>query len=651
MARGTNWQLSLTDRMSGPARAMTAAVTKLAGGMDRMAAASDRAAARAAAAAKRISDAVDSLASAKRGPQRASRAMDLLGRSVREIQRNTVAQGAASGGTFEHMAAGLSSVAAGAVAAAGAISILGRATAAGVTATVSMITEQESSMVTLETMLGSRRAAREEYRRAVQLAQATPFATGDVLSMRQRLVTSGFRDNRERDVMTAFLSDVAAANGGNMESANRALLGISQMRAMGTMGMEDFGQVREAAGLNQRNVFLSIARARGLHGTDDAMVRQVTRLVSQRQVTADQSLRAILEAFSQQTGGNTLGTLTERQSRTIGGRLSTARDSLSSLMSEEVLTEIPGVQRFSEALDNFNQTMSETSPLAQRLRESLSTLIDRGFTALFGSLSGADGRDRFQAFLRTAVNGINVLSAGVERAGAIVNGFFAGFGERIGPLSQMLGRLNEKNDPREIERLGESWRSFGEQIGVVTSIVSFAGNVLYSWEAVLRDWELIPVRLASSAFSTLYETIAGLVNGNLSLYDAGVNLVNGFGQGIRDAFGAVYETVSSSFQSVIDTASAVLRINSPSLVFRDLGMSTGEGFALGIEGSTGDAQSAMNDLVAPPGAVPGRTGASGGGNTFSVQIIVQGADSPEETSRKTLDAFVGFFEGLAPENA
>lgn len=591
------------------------------------------------------------------GPaNRASKAMDMLSRSIRDVQRNSgVSAGSTArsgGGVFAAMSAGLGGVAAGAAIATGAVSALARAASTGVSATLSLVTSQESSMTTLETMLGSRAEALSEYTRALDIADASPFATQDVVAMRTRLITSGFRDPREREVMSAALSDIASNNG--MESMNRALLGFSQMRAMGSMGMEDFGQIREAAGLNQRNVFLSLARSRGLQGTDDALVRQVTRLVSQRRISADEGIRASLQALQQQMGGGPLGTMTERQGQTIGGRLTTAQDALTSLMSRDMLNEIPGVQRFSDALSNFNRVMSHSNPLAGKLRDSLTSLIDRSFTALFGDLAGSQGLGMMESAMLTVVSGIERVGRGIEYATPMVKAFFKGFGEGAAPtlrlLSSLSGGLAQGTPTTD---LLSRMQTFGDLLGRVVTVASTLGAVLGAVGRGMRDGLIGPLSQAFGQIPPLFDAVRGLISGDLGFSEFGMRVVQGFINGLWGAGNALIDAVSGVMTSVVTIASSVLGIASPSRVFMGLGEYSAEGFALGIEGGAGDAQSSMRELMAPPGIAGsmGAFGAGSGGATVINYITVTAGENAQETADTIASRLTEMFEGLSPELA
>lgn len=587
------------------------------------------------------------------GPaNRATRAMDNLSKSLRDVQRNSGASAGSTarsgGGVFGAMSTGLSWVAAAAAVATGAVSALASGASAGIRETVDLVRFQQDSMTVLETMLGSATAARTEFQRSLDIADASPLDTRDVLSMRQRLTTSGFTDNRERDVMSAALSDVASLRG--MDSANHALLGFSQMRAMGSMGMQDFGQIREATGINQRQTFLSIARSRGMQGTEDAQVRAVSQLISRRQITADEGIRASLEAMSQQFGGGPLGTITERLGSTITGRLSTVRSAITTLLMSVDLTRIPGVQAFSRALENVGRLLSRANPLAGKLRDALTNLIDRGFSALFEPLGGAGGQAMLESAMLTVVSGIERVGTGIEYATPLVKAFFKGFGEGAAPtlrlLSSLSGGLAQGTPSTDlISRM----QTFGDLLGRVVTVASTLGAVLWAVGTAIRDGILGPLGAVFGQIPPLLEAVSGLISGDLGFSEFGMRVVQGFINGFSGAANALINAVAGVMTSVVGIASAVLGIASPSRVFMGLGEYSAEGFALGIEGGTGDAQNAMSNMMAAPGAgALGGLGAGGGG-PISIQIIVDGSSSPQETAEAVASKLAELFEGLSPE--
>ena len=77
--------------------------------------------------------------------------------------------------------------------------------------------------------------------------------------------------------------------------------------------------------------------------------------------------------------------------------------------------------------------------------------------------------------------------------------------------------------------------------------------------------------------------------------------------GIKSAFDSTISKVKALASKLPSAVKKVLGIHSPSRVFAEIGMYTGEGFALGIERSYRQVQSAMGGLYSlqPAGALGG----------------------------------------------
>ena len=115
-----------------------------------------------------------------------------------------------------------------------------------------------------------------------------------------------------------------------------------------------------------------------------------------------------------------------------------------------------------------------------------------------------------------------------------------------------------------------------------------------------------------------------------------INGVAGLGRRLIDA-------VLGPVRGAIDGAKRLLGIHSPSRVFRQIGVFTGEGFVQGLSAMESAAQSSMRDLVAPPevpaiasvaastaSIVPAATGgmsAAGGGVNTADEALIQIAEA------------------------
>lgn len=119
----------------------------------------------------------------------------------------------------------------------------------------------------------------------------------------------------------------------------------------------------------------------------------------------------------------------------------------------------------------------------------------------------------------------------------------------------------------------------------------------------------------TSAFGTLLGKLGGLVkkiptaikNGLGSLVSVGKNFIEGLWTGIKAKFDSVVDRVKAKVRNLPEAVKKVLGIHSPSRVMARIGEYTGEGFALGIEKSYRQVQSAMGGLYSlqPAGALGG----------------------------------------------
>jgi tape measure domain-containing protein len=119
----------------------------------------------------------------------------------------------------------------------------------------------------------------------------------------------------------------------------------------------------------------------------------------------------------------------------------------------------------------------------------------------------------------------------------------------------------------------------------------------------------------TSAFGTLLGKLGGLVkkiptaikSGLGNLTSIGKNLITGLWNGIKSAFDSTIAKVKALASKLPSAVKKVLGIHSPSRVFAEIGMYTGEGFALGIERSYRQVQGAMGGLYSlqPAGALGG----------------------------------------------
>ncbi len=202
-------------------------------------------------------------------------------------------------------------------------------------------------------------------------------------------------------------------------------------------------------------------------------------------------------------------------------------------------------------------------------------------------------------------------------------------------------------------------KPFGSQIvfaakvlGVLALVVVgvFVAALAVGFAIMVAFWTAL--YKISEATTAAYTAIIGFGKSvydyfaNTSLTQIGTDMIMGLANGIVGAGDFVLKAITGVVGKAIDGAKGLLGIASPSKVFADIGMSTAEGMAVGVEEGTSSAQGALEGLVAPPAAPAQASGGSGsapslGGATF----IFNGVAGAEDAVGKFEELLVRFAEG------
>ena len=142
---------------------------------------------------------------------------------------------------------------------------------------------------------------------------------------------------------------------------------------------------------------------------------------------------------------------------------------------------------------------------------------------------------------------------------------------------------------------GESISAWASNLGsVISSLISKFVTDSITW--FMKLWE----GLKNIFFSFIKGGVPGLINDyimkpffNIDLFEVGRNIMSGLWNGISSMVGDLFTGISDIAGGLIRSAEKALKINSPSKEFQRIGMSTGEGFTLGIQNSIND----MNNQV------------------------------------------------------
>src|SRR5699024_3412666 len=167
-----------------------------------------------------------------------------------------------------------------------------------------------------------------------------------------------------------------------------------------------------------------------------------------------------------------------------------------------------------------------------------------------------------------------------------------------GLLSNIWSRIKENVSSKLQEKLAEIKNKFTE---MVATVKQKATEIL---EAIKTKFE--EVKQAVKTKMTEAVTILGQKVGEMpakiisfvpEVFEAGKGLVSGMINGIKVMASDAINAIAGVVDGVVNKAKSLLSINSPSLVFRDIGHSVGEGLTGGVLSMAKDARNASNTMI------------------------------------------------------
>lgn len=254
--------------------------------------------------------------------------------------------------------------------------------------------------------------------------------------------------------------------------------------------------------------------------------------------------------------------------------------------SKQAFNNLPTEAKYSgsQVSGNYAQGISESSPLVQTASDfikstaigAMSTLNGEGQTA--GSNFGggiSTGINSSQGSVTGASLGMTIAAAGqmismslkgMTAGQQFGGGISLGIGLKQGQVSSSSKGL-QSTAKHSVASLGADGRHAGHQFGSgVAGGVSSQGGAVGGASSYLR--------------SVAHANMSGGFNGG---YNAGLSIGEGMMSGIYAMAGSVASAAAAIADAAVGAARSVLRINSPSKVFRDqIGRAIPEGMAVGI---------------------------------------------------------------------
>lgn len=254
--------------------------------------------------------------------------------------------------------------------------------------------------------------------------------------------------------------------------------------------------------------------------------------------------------------------------------------------SKQAFNNLPTEAKYSgsQVSGNYAQGISESSSLVQSASDfikstavgAISSLGGEGQTAGsnfgggvstgIGSAQGSVAASSAAMTIAAAGQMISMTFKGMTAGQQFGGGISLGIGTKQGQVSSSSQGL-QSTAKQSVASLGSDGRSAGHQFGAgIAGGVSSQGGAVGGASSYLR--------------SVAHANMSGGFNGG---YNAGMSIGEGLSAGIYAMAGSVASAAASIADAAVGAARSILRINSPSKVFRDqIGRAIPEGMAVGI---------------------------------------------------------------------
>ncbi|MDB4929457.1 MAG: hypothetical protein JWM10_1941, partial [Myxococcaceae bacterium] len=542
-------------------------------------------------------------------------------------------------------------------------------------AILQMIAFREGTLMTLSTLMrlpgeermtpAQRQAARGnaaegELAWAQQFGRETPLSTQQVVELRTQASTAGYQGAEAR-TMTAAAADAGALHPNDASTASRFMLQMGQLKNSSVARSADYRPAAQAAGVSETAAMRRAAIAAGVvqrgGENESAYQRRIRTAQGNGGITGRQMHDAILAEQRSQLGSRNSGDFARSQAGSMGAVLSNLGEGVEAFITGiRNIESLPGVVALKNLLTQIADTLAGATNNGKRLQAIAATVI-----STVAGFVGKTGKGGFDGMLSDALDVAKELLPIVRGVlGAFREGFMEGFGPFITELRQGAGDFMASGGHDLM-----AWaREFGRGLGILATLmlrVTMLAAQLGVWAVAgvghLEDLgnainrvragagsALGGVRVAMDPFAAARRAardailppgsrrrsitdLLGITNESETVdefHGIGADMADGVSRGFRSRQTAMQSEISAVMASLPATARTDMQIKSPSRVMAEIGEYMALGVTQGLDSGAGGVQSAMSNVVAPPG-LPGFGGAGGlgaGGASITIGSVV-----------------------------
>lgn len=389
--------------------------------------------------------------------------------------------------------------------------------------------------------------------------------------------------------LTLALNNAMASGGAPAEQQASAINQWVQALAKGKPDMQDWRAMVQTAPAQMDQLAKSLLGASANQSTlYDAM--------QSGKVTMEEVNDAMIDLAK--NGGDGFASW-EEQAKSAGAGINMALVNIKAGIQRNIANVLDAVSQRLEAFGGIAGVLSSVIAPINAIGDAISKVI-KGDLSFEDAISGLlnSVTSRLPEFIKKGIDmvlnvGIGIAQAlpsllvkGLEAITNFVNGLGQGDGQLVNKAFQLIGTLATgliQNAPQIL--------SAGLKL-----MIALANGIANGFGTVI-----------SKAMSYARKIPQAIKNGVGNLAGIGRNMIEGLWNGIKAKFDSVIARVKALASRLPEAVKKVLGIASPSKVFKKLGNFTGEGFAIGIEKSYRQVQSAMSGLYSlqPAGALGG----------------------------------------------
>lgn len=262
---------------------------------------------------------------------------------------------------------------------------------------------KETTLASLQVLLGSAKEAQEFFQNAAWLGKATPFQTKDVVESYKRLLSAGF-SKEEVPIVFQALGDASAMTGFDPQVISRMTHTFAEIMAQGFNGRTMRMALIDAAGSGLSATKMDEELAKQLGVSPD----QVQGMVETGGVAGRTAIQAMVNVLRDTAGGGIIGGGMVAQADTFSGIMSTLESTFSDffLTLDGSASDVKGFGVLKGALMNMREALDTTTPAGKRLQATVVGAFDSMTTSLFGVLNGPDGLAMMETFVTKIATGV-----------------------------------------------------------------------------------------------------------------------------------------------------------------------------------------------------------------------------------------------------